>query len=455
MQQPTSPKIGSHAIVVGGSIAGLLAARVLSDHFETVTLIERDRITAAQSEPRGVPQSRHVHVLLGKGLEIASWLFPDLVDGLKENGAMELDFGAEVRWHHYGGYKTQCQNSVQVLSQSRSLLESQIRQRVAKLSNVVVLFGHTVDGLLTTPDKRQVTGVRLSSDSAGLSDCRTAQLVVNAAGRSSRSVKWLESLGYKMPAETEVRVKLGYTSRIYRRNARDFDNNKGIIISANPPNGRRGGVVAPIEGDRWMVTLMGYLGDHPPIDATGFLEFARSLPAADIYNLIAQSESLSEPVPHKFPSSLRRHYEKLTRFPEGYLVLGDALCSFNPIFGQGMTVAALEAQALDQCLQAYPKTLKGLPQQFYVRAAQIIDTPWRMATGEDARYPEIEGNRSLTIAMTNWYIGKIYQASCQDSLVYDAFIQVMHMMCSPTILFKPGLLMRVLKSTPLESRQRY
>jgi flavin-dependent dehydrogenase len=240
---------------------------------------------------------------------------------------------------------------------------------------------------------------------------------------------------------------VGYTSRIYKRNAKDFDKNQGLMISANPPNGTRGGVATPVENDRWMVTLVGYLGDHCPNTDKGFLEFSRSLPAPDIYDLIAQSEALSEPFSLKFSSSLRRHYEKLSRFPEGYLVLGDALCSFNPIFGQGMTVAALEAQKLGECLQDRSKGLKGLPQQFFAQAASVIDTPWGMAMGEDIRFPEVIGHRSLKTSAINWYISKIYHAAHRDSLVNDAFIQVMHMMRSPVILFQPAFLIRVLRAS--------
>jgi 2-polyprenyl-6-methoxyphenol hydroxylase-like FAD-dependent oxidoreductase len=452
MQLTSLNNMEGHAIVIGGSIAGLFATRILSDYFETVTLIERDRLTDESGEHKSVPQSRHAHVLLAKGLEIASQLFPDLVDSLKNNGAIELDFGAEVRWHHFGGYKAQCPGSVNVLSQSRSLLESQIRQRVAKLSNVICLSEHSVDGLLATPDSKQVIGVKLRSETqAEYPDRLSANLVVDATGRNSRTPQWLESLGYKRPEETEVLVKVGYTSRIYRRNTKDFKTRKGLIISANPPDGKRGGVMAPIEGDCLMVTLAGYLGDYPPTEDKAFLDFSRSLPAPDIYDSIADSEALSEPIPHKFPSSLRRHYEKLTGFPEGYLVFGDALCSFNPIFGQGMTVAALEAQTLDKCLQENSKNLKGLPRKFFAKAARVIDIPWSMATGEDIRFPEVVGSRSLKTSALNWYIGRIYQAAHHNPLVYDVFLQAMHMMRSPTVLFQPVFIARVLKASILHN----
>jgi 2-polyprenyl-6-methoxyphenol hydroxylase-like FAD-dependent oxidoreductase len=449
MQLISPHKIEGHAIVIGGSIAGLFATRVLSDYFETVTLVERDRIIPNQGEHPGVPQSGHAHILLAKGLDIASQLFPDLVDSLKQNGATELNFSEEVRWHHFGGYKVRCRGRVSVLSQSRALLEAQVRQRVEKLSNVILLSQHTVEDLLTTPDHTQVIGVRFKPNAqADYPECLSADLVVDTTGRNSRAPQWLSSMGYKTPKETEVTVNVGYTSRIYRQNAKKLEY-KGCIISANPPQGMRGGVIAPIEGDRWIVTLAGYLGDYPPAEDKAFLNFSRSLPTPDIYDFITNSEPLSEPIPYKFASSLRRHYEKLTQFPEGYLVLGDALCSFNPIFGQGMTVAALEAQALGDCLREHSNGIKGLAQNFFTKAARIIDIPWSMATGEDIRYPEVIGERSFKISLLNWYISRIYRAAHHDPCVYDSFLQVMHMMRSPIILFNPVLMTRILKTSLL------
>jgi 2-polyprenyl-6-methoxyphenol hydroxylase-like FAD-dependent oxidoreductase len=446
----TSTKCGNHAIVIGGSIVGLFATRILSDYFESVTLIEQDFITEETREYRGIPQSRHAHVLLAKGFEIASQLFTDLEDSLRDAGAIEIDIGEEVSWYHFSDYKIRFKNSLKVWCQSRPLLESVIRQRIAQLSNVTILSKCAVERLLTAPNKKRILGVKLGLNrQSGYPSNLTADLVIDATGRNSHGPQWLESLGYRRPEESEVIVKVGYTSRIYKRNSQDFDKSKFYMISGHPPIEKRGGLVAPIEGDRWLVTLIGYLDDHPPIEDKGFLEFTRSLAVSDIYDLITRSEPLSEPIPHKFPSSLRRHYERLEQFPEGYLLVGDALCSFNPIFGQGMTVAALEAHILSKCLSENLTNLQGLSQQFFSKVARIIDTPWSMAMCEDIRYPEVSGKRTLKTSALNWYIGKIYEASHRDSTVYDAFLQVMHLMSPPQILFKPPLLWRVLKASIL------
>lgn len=437
-----------HAVVLGGSIAGLFATRVLSDRFEQVTLIDRDCILGDAGQHKGVPQARHVHVLLARGLEIATQLFPDLADSLKAQGATELDFGADVGWYQLGDYKRQFNGGMHVLCQSRPLLEAQIRQRVAALYNVTVLSEHTTLGLKSTPDRKTITGITLHRNGAAdRNETIDADLVIDAMGRGSHSPQWLEGLGYDKPKVSQVTAEIGYTSRIYPRKPNDLGGMKGFILSPTPPHETRGGVISPIEGDRWMVTLMGYLGDRAPTDEQGFLNFAQSLPTPDIYDLISQTKPLSHSIPHRFSSSLRRHYEKLSRFPEGYLVLGDALCSFNPIFGQGMTVAALEAQVLDICLKASSDDLTDLPKHFFRKAAQVINTPWQMTIGEDFRYPEVVGQRSLNISLLNWYISKVYRATHRDTVVYDAFIQVMHLVRSPKVLFHPKILLRVLKAS--------
>ncbi len=430
---------------MGGSIAGLFTTRVLSDHFETVTLVERDCILNQVNDHKGVPQAQHLHVLLAKGLEIAAQLFPDLVNELKAQGATELDFGADVRWYQLGDYKCRLQGGLHVLSQSRPLLEAQVRRHVSALRNVMILSEKTVVGLTTTPDRRGVTGIKLHDQGSPEGHkILEADLLVDAMGRGSQSPRWLELLGYKRPKVSQVKVQLGYTSRIYRRHPNQLGDIKGLLLSPTPPHERRGGAVFPIEDDCWMVTLMGYLGDYAPTDEQGFLKFAQSFPTSDIYNLISEAEALSSPIPHRFPSSLRHHYEQLPSFPEGYLVLGDALCSFNPLFGQGMTVAALEAQELDKCLKGSSSNFRGLAKCFFKRATQVIDTPWQMVTDEDLRYPEVVGHRSMWTAIKNGYISKIYQATHRDPEVYNSLLQVMHLVRSPMVLFSPLMMLRIL-----------
>lgn len=438
----------SHAIVIGGSMAGLLTARVLSDHFARVTLIERDKMHDQPESRKGQPQTRHLHGLLAKGLDTMSGYFPGLLADLLAAGAIGADMGQDMRWHTFGGYRVQYESGLVGALMSRPLLEWQIRRRVVTLPNVTVRDGCAVDGLLTNPAQSRVTGVNLTYRTDALhKEAIYGDLVVDASGRGSASPKGLAALHYGEVPESMINVNVGYATRIYRRGPGDLQDAKLIMIAPDMPHGKRSGLIFPIEGDRWICTLGGWAGDHPPLDEAGFLAFARSLPAPDVYELLTKLEPLSDITPYKFPASLRRHYEQLQRFPEGYLVLGDAVCSFNPVYGQGMTSAALQAAALDQLLHER-QSLAGLWWHFFQAAAKVVDIPWQLAAGEDFRFPETEGQRPAGVDLINRYVTQVHRATHHDPVVYAAFLRVMNLMAAPTSLFHPRILWRVLWAKP-------
>jgi 2-polyprenyl-6-methoxyphenol hydroxylase-like FAD-dependent oxidoreductase len=440
---------GTHAVVLGGSMAGLLAARVLSDHLDRVTLVERDHLPDGPEPRHGVPQGRHAHALLARGERILARLFPGLTPALRDAGATLADIGADLRWHHFGGYKVQFPSGIVGPVCSRPLLECEVRRRVLALPNVSALQEHQAVGLLASEDRSRVTGVAIRALAGGDGERRLdADLVVDATGRGSRAPAWLAELGYPAPAESEVRIGVGYTSRVYRRTPGDVARAKMLLVWPTPPGEKRTGVLFPIEGERWLLTLGGWLGDHPPTDEAGFLAFARSLPVPDLARIIAPAEPLGDFVVHKLPSNLRHHYEQLDRVPAGYLVTGDAVCSFNPVYGQGMTVAALEAEALDACLREQSRGLHSpdLPRRFFQRAAQVVDVAWTLAVGEDFRYPDVTGPKPPATALLNWYIGQVHRATLRDRVVYRAFLEVMAMLRPPTRLFQPRIIARVLRA---------
>jgi flavin-dependent dehydrogenase len=270
----------------------------------------------------------------------------------------------------------------------------------------------------------------------------TADLVVDASGRGAKTPQWLEKLGYGAPEVSSIKVDLAYASRLYRRGPGDF---KGMITAEAPPFGRRGGALLAIEDDQWICTLFGYSGDHPPLDEAGFNEFARSLPAPELYNAIQPAESLSDISVFKFSANLRRHYEKMACFPQGYLVVGDALCSFNPIYGQGMSVSILEAEALEATLAEQPN-LDNLASRFYQKATPIVEVPWTLASGADLSYAHIEGKRSLPVKLINAYIARVHQATAVDHVVAHTFFNVANLVELPSVLFKPQILWRVLRA---------
>lgn len=339
------------------------------------------------------------------------------------------------------------------------MLEWQIRRRVQSLANVRMVDECDVESPLFSPDRRRVTGVQVILRGKGNQPhVFEADLVVDTSGRGSASPKWLVEAGYGRPEESEVKINMGYATRLYRRRPQDLEGAALVMVTAEGPDDKRSGLMFPIEDDRWIVTLGGINGDYPPLDEAGFLAFARSLPAPDVYNVIAKAEAISGITPYRFPSSLRRHYEKMAVFPEGYLVLGDAICSFNPVYGQGMTCAAMEVEALDRLLDRrlgqQPRHLRGLAQDFFVQAAKIIDNPWQMAVGADFRFPGTEGKKAASVDFINAYVTKVHRATHHDPVVQAAFLKVMNLMQPPASLFHPKVLLRVLGSTGRTTESR-
>ncbi len=440
---------GQHAVVIGASMAGLLGGRVLSDHFERVTIIERDRLPEGAEARKGVPQGRHVHGLLSKGAAILKEYFPDLFPALVKGGSSHVDTLADVCWYYFDVWKLQFPSGMKGYSQSRPFLEQHVREHLAARANVFFVDECEAIGLYSNDDNTRVTGVQLQHRSAGQCEEElAADLVVDASGRGTRAPQWLASMGYGEVKETIVKVDVGYATRIYRRPGQTPLDGKVLIIYPTPP-GKRAGYVFPIEGDCWMVTLAGWLRDYPPNDEIGFLDYARSLRVPDLYEAIKDAEPVTPIATHKFPSNQRRHYERMPRFPEGFVVLGDAACSFNPIYGQGMTTAALEAKALDACLDRQSRLrsrgdLMGLARRFQKAIAKVVDVPWLLATGEDFRHPETVGYRPPGMDLLNWYTARVHVLAGSHPVVTLRLYQVLNMLKPPMVLFEPRVLLPVL-----------
>jgi hypothetical protein len=272
-----------------------------------------------------------------------------------------------------------------------------------------------------------------------------ADLVVDASGRGSRSPQWLEEWGFGKPAIETVKVDVGYATRTFERRRGEFFDSVGGIVAGTPPDSRRLGAVLAAEGDRWVITLVGCLRDYPPDDEEGWLRFAASLPVPAVYELAASARPLSGIATYRFPANLRRRYERMQRFPAGYLVVGDAVCSFNPIYGQGMSVAAMEARALDEALAG---GVDGLAQRFFGRTRGIIDIPWTIAAGEDLRYPEVEGRRPTGFHLLNRYMDRVHAMAAEDREVCRQFFDVLNLLSPPASLLSPRVAWRVLSRRP-------
>jgi 2-polyprenyl-6-methoxyphenol hydroxylase-like FAD-dependent oxidoreductase len=429
-----------HAIVMGASMSGLLAARALADHYSSVTVIERDEFPTECKPRKGVPQARHVHGLLAKGREVLERLFPGLTDELIARGALAGDMLENLLWFNHGVYLNQTPAGLTGLLLSRPMLEDGVRRRLAQLQNVRLLEGSDVAEPVFDKTQRRVSGVRVRMlDHAQGAQTIEGDLVIDATGRGSRSPAWLRDWGCASAPEEQITVDLCYMTRHYRRKPEHLGGQRGVIMAACHPDWRGAAMLAQ-EGDRWIVGMGGYFGDEPPQDDAGYIEFARSLQKPDIYDVIKVAEPLSAPTPYHFKTNLRRYYEKLLSFPEGFLVFGDAICSFNPVYGQGMTVACLEALALAEVLSA---GRQSLAQRFFQAAAHVIDIPWQIALGSDFQNPRVEGKRTAQTRFINWYIGKLYRAAEHDAMLAAAFLEVANLTNPPSALLRPVIIRRV------------
>jgi 2-polyprenyl-6-methoxyphenol hydroxylase-like FAD-dependent oxidoreductase len=269
---------------------------------------------------------------------------------------------------------------------------------------------------------------------------------VDATGRGSRSDRWLANLDFPVPETGEIKIGVGYATRVFQREPGILPYGVGLFVLPTPPAERRAGLILPIEGDRWLVAMGGWHGAFPR-NETEFLNFARELPHPAVAEVLASGKPLSEFTSYGFPSNRRRYFERLRQVPGGYVTTGDAVCSFNPIYGQGMTCAALDALALGQTLDKHRDATAAMARDFYRRIARILGTPWRFAAGGDFAFPETQGPKPAGIDLLNGYSRRVQLASKVDPEVRRTFSAVQHLVKSPTALFKPGVVRRVLRGS--------
>jgi 2-polyprenyl-6-methoxyphenol hydroxylase-like FAD-dependent oxidoreductase len=436
---PVTTQVGENAVVLGGGLAGLAAAAALAERFHRVTIVESDTLPRADAYRRGVPQGRHLHILLPAGRVGLADLLPGVVDDLRARDARVIDT-TEVRFHIAGGSLLLDGAHLDIVSATRPLLESVVRDRVRAQPGVRFLEGQDARGLLTTPDRSRVTGVRLGSRDSNTEDTLAGDLVVDATGRSSRSPHWVADLGYPSPDEARLQVGVHYTTRMFRREPGVLEGCQAVVVTI-PPGDCRGGALLAVEGDRWLVTLVGLLGERPPADLEGFVEYARTLWVGDLHEVAAVAEPLGEAATGGFPSYLRRRYDRLRRFPGRYVVTGDAMCSLNPVYAQGMSAAIAEARALGQVIDRHG--LDGVGPRFFQHTRRTVDAAWTMATGADLGYPAIQGPRPARWRLMNAYINRLLRVAHRDPVVAKAFMAVNGMVAPPQHLMRPRIVARV------------
>lgn len=426
------------AVVLGGGVAGLLAARVLADAYREVVVVDRDVLGDGGSTRRAAPQGHHVHGLLARGHEVIERLFPGITAELAEDGAPVGDFGTGLGWYFDGRPMRRTPTGLTCLSSSRPVLEQRLRRRVRGRADF--LEGTDIVGLVTAPGRR-VTGVRVQPRDGSAARVLPADLVVDATGKGSRTPAWLVGLGLPRVPEERVRIDLTYTTCHFRGPLDPDPIGDGVAeVCVATPTAPRGATLARL-ADRYALSLYGVLGDRPPTDLAGFLDFAASLPVPGIHEAVRRAEPIGPPASFHFPASVRRRYEALADPPEGLLVLGDAACAFNPVYAQGMTAAALGAEVLSR--HVGPGRAPR-PRRFFRDLARVTDAPWALAAGGDLGFPGAVGKRTLAVRMANAYLPRLRRAAVEDAALTEAFLRVAGLVDPPHAILRPRVLRRVL-----------
>ena len=437
-------EFGDHAVVVGASMAGLFTARVLADAFAEVTVIDRDQLPEEPEARRGVPQDRHPHALLEAGRATVEDLFPGCEEDILSAGGVITDFAADVNFYSEDAFLASGSTSLETISVTRPLFEHIVRGHVSAVDNVHVRPGcHCVE-VLRNEAGTMVDGVTVRQD--GTETELLADLVVDATGRASRTPAWLERHGYRAPPVDEVRIDTAYSTTYIERPP---DDRRTYLVPPASPR-TRGGMAAPVDGDRWVVTLSGVHGEKPPTSREEFITYAASLPVPAVHQLLEEHPWVGEDIEHyPFPSNRRHRYETLDQFPDGLLVVGDAIASFNPVYAQGMSVAALEALVLHHCLAEGRETLAL---RFFERVKPVVDIAWNMAVGADFGFSETKGPKPRGTGIMNWYLGRLLRRAQTDSVLTDAFVRVQMMERPPSSLMRPRIVWRVLAPRRRASR---
>ncbi|OBH25111.1 hypothetical protein A5692_03240 [Mycobacterium sp. E342] len=436
---------GDHAVVLGASMGGLLAARVLADFYDRVTVVERDRLPVEPVNRRGVPQGRIIHVALARCTRVLDELFPGFVDELKAAGIASWEDGDLSKlWVSVGGHQMvrcgRAPNAPVILFPSRPVLEWHVRRRIRAISNVTFLEGHDVVGLTATPDGTRVTGATVVDRAGDRERTLTADLVVDATGRGSRTPVFLQDLGYGRPREDELTVQLAYACQLLRI-APGAVTEHMIALFPQPGRPKMFALVG-YENDTWMFAVGTLAGVEPPSRRVDMLRFAADFAPPHVLEAIRTAEPLSEVVHHRVPSNRWRRYDKMRRTPDGLLVTGDAVCSFNPIYGQGMTVAAIEATVLRDALR---RGNHGLNRRFFRASARNVRVAWQTAVGSDLALPEVAGRRPISMRISNALLEPVMRATETDPIVAGQFARVTGMLDSPGRLLRPHILLRVMR----------
>lgn len=415
-------------------------AQALVAGFRRVTVIERDRLPVGPGNRRGVPQDRHLHLLLPAGIEALEQLFEGLVEQLADAGAVVAETD-RIRMCLNGHQLVPARSGQRALFASRPFVEAHVRRRVRDEPRITVREHAAVAGLVLSHDRRRVEGVQLAVAEGGVAEALSADLVVDCSGRRTPLPGWLDELGYRAAEVEELDVQVQYATRRYELPEGVLDGDHHVLIGPTR-DGPRGGAMTNVEDGSWLVTLFAMGGERAPTDVRSFTSFAARLPSNDIHAAITSGRALDEPAPYRFPANRRHHYERLDELPAGLLAAGDSVCSFNPIYGQGMSIAAIEARALQaRLLDGSCPSVRT----WFRQVARTVDTAWQLAVGADLAVAAIPGRRPLSVRMFNRYLHRLQAAAVVEPALTARLIRVVGLVDPPARLLHPSAVWSVLR----------
>jgi 2-polyprenyl-6-methoxyphenol hydroxylase-like FAD-dependent oxidoreductase len=441
-----STLIGRQAVVVGAGMAGLPAARALADYFEQVVVLERDTLPADGSHRTGTPQGRHTHALLGGGQRALGELFPGFEEDLAWAGAVPFRVNLDLRFEtpEFDPFP-QRDLGWDAFAMSRPLIELIVRQRARQLPNITIREHGRALELVASPDGAAVSAIRFENGE-GRTETLAADLIVEASGRGYLTFALRDAIGRPRPEETIIGVDITYATAVFAIPDNVPADWKAVMTLDTPAQGGLAAVMAPMERNRWIVTLVGRHGEKPPGDRDGFLAYAQQLRTPTIYNAIRRAKPLAEVARFGFPASTRRHFDRLETFPRGLLPFGDAICRFNPVYGQGMSVAAQEACLLHALLRRRAEEadpLAGLAPAFFAEAEALVETPWALAAVPDLAHPRAQGERPEDLEQRLAFGAALNRLAAEDPDVHKLLVEVLHLLKPQSVLNEPGLVERV------------
>ncbi len=439
------PAQQGRAVVVGASIAGLFAGRALADHFEEVILLDKEGLDGGPTPRKAVPQGNHIHAILPPTYRVIQRFMPQLVDELVDGGANMIDGGREWKFHVYGNFMAMGETGQTLIGSTRPYFEYCLRRNVSSLPNLEIKTAHRFKNWIASDDRSRINGVAVTGPDGDVDI--NADLVIDARGRASAISKELQELDYEAPTEELVGVDLCYTSRLYRYSGPALDW-KFLLINPSAPYTSIGGLIEKVEDGRWIITQFGYFGDQAPPDDAGFLERAKSLPVPDLANFLEKAEPAGDFQTFGTRECRMRRFENLDASPERLLVIGDAVCSLNPIYGQGMTKAALEAEHLSDRLTehlAQSETLDGFAQSFRKSLPNAgAEWAWQLTTGPDLAYRQTTGERKPGGNLMGLYMKRLFERSQRTVDARRRLFDSLMLAKPPTHLFKPRMIGYVL-----------